>query len=205
MRMVFRLLARWEVEGRENVPRAGGLIVVANHVHYLDPPLIDASMPRPMLFMAKQELVTQTKGWQHKCILWYGLIPVDRRRLNWTAFQAARDHLEGGGVIGIFPEGTRGATGVLQTPQPGAAYLALATGAPLLPAAVIGLAGLKLSWKTVLRRPRVTVRIGAPFQLPVSEKPDRSTLQAASIHIMEAIADLLPEEQRGPFGRTRTV
>ena len=202
MRIVFKGLSRTHVEGGEHVPRAGPLLIVSNHTHALDPPLINAGVPgRQVLFLAKRELVERGPRWQRWCILHYGLIPIDRARLDRRAMGRALEHLQNGGTVGLFPEGTRSRTGVLQQPVAGAAYLALAAeGTPVLPVAVHGIAGVKLDPLILFRRPRVTIRIGEPFVLPPAKSAtDRGTLREAGDTMMRRIAELLPHEARGPF------
>jgi 1-acyl-sn-glycerol-3-phosphate acyltransferase len=202
MRIVFRALSQRRVEGAENVPASGALLVVSNHIHALDPPLINASIPgRQVLFLAKRELVERPSRWQRWCILHYGLIPLDRARLDRRAMAQAIELLDSGGTVGLFPEGTRSRTGVLQQPLAGAAYLALASeGAQVLPVAVHGISGLKLGRRTLLRRPRVTIRIGRPFALPRAESAtDRETLRQAGATMMRRIAELLPPDARGIY------
>jgi 1-acyl-sn-glycerol-3-phosphate acyltransferase len=202
MRMVFRSLSFHKVEGAENVPSSGALLVVSNHIHALDPPLINASIPRrQVLFLAKRELVERPSRWQRWCILHYGLIPLDRARLDRRAMAKAIELLESGGTVGLFPEGTRSRTGVLQQPLAGAAYLALASeGTQVLPVAVHGIAGLKLDLRALVKRPRVTIRIGKPFALLQAESAkDRETLRQAGTTMMQRIAELLPPEARGIY------
>ncbi|MDP7619184.1 MAG: lysophospholipid acyltransferase family protein [Dehalococcoidia bacterium] len=202
MRMVFRSLSFHKVEGAENVPSSGALLVVSNHIHALDPPLINASIPRrQVLFLAKRELVERPSRWQRWCILHYGLIPLNRARLDRRAMAKAIELLESGGTVGLFPEGTRSRTGVLQQPLAGAAYLALASeGTQVLPVAVHGIAGLKLGLRALVKRPRVTIRIGKPFALLQAESAkDRETLRQAGITMMQRIAELLPPEARGIY------
>ena len=203
MRMVFRIFTRMEVEGRENIPSRGPLLVISNHAHGLDPPIINASLPWQVLFLAKRELVTEIHGWRRWCIIHYGLIPLDRSRLDRRAFQTALDHLSEGGVLGVFPEGTRSRTGALQRPQMGAAFLALSADAPVLPMAVTGLYGLRPALSTFFRRPHVRVRIGAPLSFPTSEGAmDRAALREAGQRMMNAIAALMPEELRGSYRKS---
>ncbi|MDA1096636.1 MAG: lysophospholipid acyltransferase family protein [Chloroflexi bacterium] len=201
MRLVFRGFARWRVEGAENVPTDGPLLVVSNHTHYLDPSLVNASVPRQVLYVAKRELVDEHPGWRRWCLLHYGLIPIDRQRLDRAALQQALDHIEAGGVIGMFPEGTRSLSGSLQRPRLGTAYLALSyPQMAILPVAVTGLAGLHLGPAVLWKRPRLTVRIGSPFFAPAaSSANDRDALRTTGQQIMERIAALLPPEQRGPY------
>lgn len=202
MRLMFRLCTRWEVEGRERVPLRGPLLVIANHTNYLDPPLINASLPRRVLFLAKQELVAGTRGWRRWCLLHYGLIPLARRGLDREALRGAGAHMEAGGALGLFPEGTRSRAGTLQRAEPGASLVALPNRVPILPVGISGLAGLRLP-RDLWRRPRILVCIGQPFLLPFEPKRERATVTAASDYMMNQIASLLPEAQRGYYGGPR--
>ncbi len=199
---VFRLATRRRVDGVEHVPTSGPLLVVSNHIHAIDPPLINVSIPdRQVLFLAKRELIERTRWWQRWCYLHYGLIPLDRARLDRRAMGRALGHLEAGGTVGLFPEGTRSRTGALQAPLAGSAYLALAAeGTPILPVGIHGIAGARVTPWTLMRRPVVSVRIGEPFVLPAGgSATDRETLRDAADVIMRRIAELLPEEVRGAF------
>ncbi|MBI4236440.1 MAG: 1-acyl-sn-glycerol-3-phosphate acyltransferase [Chloroflexi bacterium] len=200
--LALRLLARWQVEGRENVPRQGPLLVVANHTHYLDPPLLCASVRRQVLFLAKRELITEMRGWRRWCVIHYGLIPMDRRGLDREALRRAAEHVVAGGALGLLPEGTRSRSGLLQRAQPGASLVALSARVPILPVGISGLGGLRVG-RDLWRRPRIHVRIGRPFLLPFEPSRDRTTLTAASDYMMERIAALLPEAQRGYYSQAR--
>src|SRR5439155_21637482 len=105
----------------------GPLIVVSNHFAWVDPVMLGAYFPRPLIFMAKQEL------WRRRPIGWiverYGAFPVRRGEADRGAIRAALGILEAGGALGIFPEGTRSRSGVLSSPHPGAGLLALRSGA----------------------------------------------------------------------------
>src|SRR5205823_10309120 len=105
MRTVFRTLTRTRLHGTKRVPRSGPLIVVSNHFAWVDPVMLGAYFPRPLIFMAKQEL------WRMRPVGWiverYGAFPVRRGEADRGAFRAALGILEAGGALGIFPEGTR--------------------------------------------------------------------------------------------------
>ena len=208
MSAAFRLLTRRRVRGVEHVPAAGPLIVVSNHIHAADPPLINVVVPgRQVLFLAKRELVDGAARWQRSCVLHYGLIPLDRARLDRRAMRRALEHLEAGGTVGLFPEGGRSPTGELRRPSAGSAYLALAAeGTPVLPIGIHGIAGMGMTPWTLARRPVVSVRIGEPFVLAPGGPPtDRRALREASDTIMGRIAALLPPEARGPYSAAGPV
>lgn len=195
-------LARWEVVNADLLPAEGGIVLVSNHKHLLDPPLIAASMKRRLHPMAKRELFeTPLIGW----ILWaYGAFPVRRYSADIGALRAARNHLRGGKVVLMFPEGTRSMPGDGMRPAlPGAAMVALLAGVKVVPVAVTGTEGIKIPgvfflW---LRRRRLTFRIvfGEPFDLP-KHSADTKQAEAATDFMMRRVADLLPESYQGAYG-----
>jgi len=197
MKFLLLTLSRWRVEGKENVPRTGPLIVVANHMSLADPPLLGASVPRRITFMAKEELF---RGRFSRFVMeGYGGFPVRRGQLDRQGWRRAFETLKNGGALAVFPEGSRNPDATLQPPQPGVSHLAARSGAPLLPVGIAGTEQVR-GLGFILKRPRITVTIGRPFLLPaVSGKPSRSALDQDSRLIMERIAELLPERYRGPY------
>src|SRR5919106_6523386 len=124
--------------GREHARLRGGMIVASNHRSFLDPFVIGATLPwrRRMQFVAKVELFE--KRWQGWLLSRLGAFPIRRGQSAETAMATARMAVERGGTVVIFPEGTRIRTGSLARPKRGVGRLALETGAPVLPVAVIG-------------------------------------------------------------------
>lgn len=189
-------LTRREVRGREYVPRQGPLIVVANHINFIDPPFLSASIPRRITFMAKMELYNTP--WMRLLLSAVGAFPVRRGRLARRALRHALSALAQGEAIGIFPEGTRSQNRQMQPAQPGAALIALQSGAPILPVGISGSERVR-GVLSVLRRPRIVVNIGHPFQLPaIAGKTGASELNSHTELIMAHIAALLPASYRGP-------
>jgi len=198
VRMMLFLLSRWEVEGKENVPREGPLLVVANHMTNLDPPLLSVSLGRYAMFMAKEGLF-RTKL-SNYFIRGLGGFPVRRERMQREALIAAEQVLNNGYALCIFPEGMRSRTAQLRQAFPGAAMIAIRTGVPILPAAITGAETVKGAvW---LRRPRLTVTFGQPFQLP--PPAGNNNRDKCAEYIMERIAELLPPEYRGVYANTGT-
>lgn len=198
MKVLLMALTRWRVEGKENVPRTGPLIVVANHHNLIDPPLLGASVPRRISFMAKEELFRSRMV--RAIVQGYGAFPVRREQLDRVAMRTALAALQNGGVLGMFPEGKRSPNAQLQSPQPGTSLLAAHSGVPLLPVGITGSEQVK-GIGFILHRPQITVTIGCPFLLPsAGEKLTRSRLAQHSDSIMEHIAELLPESYRGAYG-----
>ena len=154
----IRAVWRLEVEGAAHVP-AGPVIVVANHDSLSDPFFLGAAVARPLRFLAKREL------WRNGVAGWVldglGGIPVERRRGDVGAVAVVAEALEHGAAVAIFPQGT-----VLGPPdrpwQRGAARLALTTGAPLVPVAIVGADDALRPGTRLPRRASVTVLIGPP-------------------------------------------
>lgn len=186
----FPALWRTRVIGRENVPR-GAAIVASNHASNLDPLLVNMTCPRYVRFMAKQEMWSTALGrWLYPRL---GAFPVRRRAADRTAIATATRILEEGGVLGVFPEGTRGSGG-LGEGQSGAAFLALRTGSPVVPTAVHGTAGALPEGARFPRFPRVTIRFGTPIDPgSFAEGGRRERVDAMTDAIMRAISLELEE------------
>ncbi|MGE0227427.1 MAG: lysophospholipid acyltransferase family protein [Dehalococcoidia bacterium] len=200
-RVVVYTFARWTVEGAERVPASGPVVLVSNHLHLLDPPLIAASCRRRVHPMAKRELFeTPLVGW----VLWpYGAFPVRRFSADMGALRAARGHLRSGHPVLMFPEGTRSKDARLHPALPGAAMVALLANAPVVPVAITGtesihVPGTLFRWT---RRDRLRIRVvfGEPFQLGY-EGAEARHAEHATDAIMRHIAALLPLEYRGAYG-----
>jgi 1-acyl-sn-glycerol-3-phosphate acyltransferase len=127
---------RWPVTVHhpELVPASGGVILAANHIGLLDGPLLATYAPRPVHALTKREMFDGRLGGFLRAT---GQIPLDRHTTDPGAVRTALRVVRGGGVLGIFPEGTRGG-GDLRRFHHGAAYLALVTGAPVVPVTLIG-------------------------------------------------------------------
>jgi 1-acyl-sn-glycerol-3-phosphate acyltransferase len=145
--------------------------------------------------MAKYELFQKPLiGWVVKS---YGAFPVRRGENDKQSFRKALEILRAGGVLGMFPEGTRSKTGTLQRGHPGAALLAVRGGAPVVPVGLVGTKSI-LRFPDLFVRPVFEVRIGRPFTVSTGNSGgDR--LSAATDEMMGRIADLLPDEQRGSY------
>ncbi|HTW84989.1 MAG TPA: lysophospholipid acyltransferase family protein [Candidatus Sulfotelmatobacter sp.] len=177
---IAKLLWGMRVVGAEHVPREGGLIVACNHVSNFDPPLLGAACPRPVSYMAKKELFAMPGlGW---LISRLGAFSVDRQAGGTAALRASLRMIKEGKCVGVFPEGGRNVTGDREA-KGGAAFLAAASGAPIVPAAISGTRHL---------RPfrRVTVTFGEPFHVQRNRQSDGDALEKGAEEIMQRIREL---------------
>lgn len=209
LRLVVRIIVRFRVEGDlGKVPRTGPLIIASNHASSADPVLIGAflnqQMGRPLNWLGKRELLDfPLTGWLGRM---GGIHPVDRDAADLEAFRSAMRVLDAGQILAVFPEGTRSRDGGLQQVREGVGMLALRSGAPVLPVAVID---SDLMWPRGRLLPRfgkrVTVRYGTPFlvvdELTAQGTPlkGRQATEAATRLVMTRIAALLPPRQRGVY------
>jgi len=192
---------RWQVHHAERVPATGPVVLVSNHLHVMDPPLVAASCRRRVHPMAKRELFeTPLIGW----FFWaYGAFPVRRFSADVGALRTARQHLRNNNLVLMFPEGTRSQPGPLQPALPGAAMVALLSNAPIVPVAITGTHRLSLTRSLIAwvrrARPQIEVTFGEPFYLEAGPA-NASRAEHATDLIMRRVAELLPEEQRGAYG-----
>jgi 1-acyl-sn-glycerol-3-phosphate acyltransferase len=196
---LFRLLTRWEVKGRENIPKEGPVLVVANHLNFNDPPLLGVSLGRTVIFMAKEELFRSPVTAYFVSGL--GSFPVYRNRLDRKAIRSSQEVLDDGLALAMFPESHRSWDAQLQPGLPGSALIAYRCGVPILPVGIIGTEQLRgIGW--LFRRPRLTVNIGQPFSLPLVEgRLTRQKLAEYTDIIMRHIAGLLPAKYQGVYGK----
>lgn len=187
------------VEGRDNVPRTGGAIIVSNHMNNADPCVLPGIMPRRIVFMAKKEWFGNPLG----ALLFrlIGAFPVDRQAADLGALREATRVVNDGLPLLMFPEGTRSKDHQLHQGFPGTALVAYRTGAPIVPVAITGTETIAWPWVFVrpFIGPRVVVRIGEPFYLPKVERITSQVAKDATDGIMLRIADLLPEDYRGVY------
>ncbi|HVC32035.1 MAG TPA: lysophospholipid acyltransferase family protein [Chloroflexota bacterium] len=185
---IARLLSHVEVQGLENLPRTGPLILAPNHLHIADPPVLSAFLPRKIYFMAKQE------AWGHSFMgllsRWFEAFPVRRGEADLAAYRYALKLLADGKVLGIFPEGHRSRDGHLQPGQPGAVILAQRAGAPIVPVGIHGVSEV-LSRSGVIHRRTLSITVGEPYHPP---RVRRDQIPVLTADLMARIAALLPPE-----------
>ncbi|HEU4658210.1 MAG TPA: 1-acylglycerol-3-phosphate O-acyltransferase [Capillimicrobium sp.] len=180
----FHLYFRMSRVGREHVPQDGPMIIAANHRSFLDPFVIGTLVRRPIYFVAKKEL------FRKPLVAWFlnslGAFPIDRGNADGDAMATAREILERGDVVVIFPEGTRVRPGALGRPKRGVGRLALETGAPVLPVAVIGTEAIRRGWR--IRPHKVRIRCGSPLTFPKVENPSPELARAVTDRIWPCVA-----------------
>ena len=191
-------LARTHIQGVEHLPRKGPAILVTNHLGDADVVLILSVLPVCPEALASIDLL------EYRWVFWllhaYGVIWVHRGRADRAALQAALKALREGRVLAVAPEGRQSLIGGLMPGTEGAAYLALKSGAPVVPMGITG----TFNWQVFPRLKRFQrldfgIRIGPPFRLRPQARDRREALQEATETIMRAIARLLPPEYRGVY------
>jgi 1-acyl-sn-glycerol-3-phosphate acyltransferase len=177
-------------KGVEDLPRDGGFLYAANHTSWWDPIVLQLTTPRPVNWLAKKEMMSNAFN------RWFffdkgGCIPVDRNARNPEAFAAAVKALHDGRIIGIFPESTRHA-GKLGPAKTGVARLALGSGAPVVPAAILS----DRFWGPGQKAPRLGqklyLNVGKPMRLTGDAK-DADDINRGTAEVMSAIEALLDE------------
>ncbi|MEZ0381425.1 lysophospholipid acyltransferase family protein [Mycobacterium sp. pW045] len=165
---LLALIGRPKVEGLENIPERGAAILASNHLAVMDSFYLPLVVRRRITFLAKSEYFTGTgiKGWFTR---WFytavGQVPIDRTDSDaaQAALNTAQRILKDGKLLGIYPEGTRSPDGRLYKGKTGLARLALHTGVPVIPVAMVGTNVVNPPGTKMLRPGRVTVRFGKPM------------------------------------------
>ncbi len=186
-----------EVVGRENVPPYGPLIVAPNHQSNADPPVLVYAIARPLWWMAKRELFSNPLNAYFMRAA--HVHPIDRDGRDLEALGWAQETLAADRALVLFPQGTR-SPGALSEGSDGLTYIALRSGAPILPVAITGTERVGSVAKIAFHFKRLRVVIGEPFTLPVVEgRLEREVLHSLTDQVMERIAALLPPEYRGVY------
>lgn len=173
-----RLVLGHRSEGSDRIPREGPVIIASNHVSNWDPVLVGLGCPREIHFMAKQELFRNP--FMRWLITAYNALPVRRSEADHRALRLASKVLKRGGALLMFPEGTRSTDGELGSAKAGVGFLACTTGAPVVPAAIVGSSTLK---SAVTRKTPLRVAFGEPVG------PVAGGSGAAYVEVTERVMD----------------
>ncbi len=197
LKPLTRLLYRPVIEGADNVPRSGPVILASNHLSFVDSLVIPLAAPRRVAYLAKAEYftggsaMTRPRGVLFRAL---GAIPIDRgtTRSAQDSLDAALAVLAAGQAFGIYPEGTRSRDGRLYRGRTGVAWLAFGSGAPVVPVGLLGTEAIMPVGSRLPRVRRVTVRFGAPLRFDAleSQHPPGVARRIATDAIMDSIAAL---------------
>lgn len=195
--VAFKLLGRVEIKGLENIPLSGRVILAANHFHFSDPVALLYLSKRQVEFVGGFRFPNAPTIVKFLPTLW-GYFPVHRGAYSRSSLDYATATLAKGGVVGIFPEGGAWAQ-VLRYPRSGIGFIAAQSNAVIVPIGLTGLTGLFNVW-----RPRLVMTIGepiGPFHVDESGAARKAELVDIGVVTMKAIADLLPDHERGVYAK----
>ncbi|MGQ9730057.1 MAG: lysophospholipid acyltransferase family protein [Candidatus Zipacnadales bacterium] len=191
-RLLFRLLGRWRVYGRENVPQRGGAVIAANHTSYLDPPIVGSGLDRFCYYMGKKELFeVPLLGFLIRQV---GCFPVDRDHPDTQVIKFAVNLLKAGHLLCIFPEGSRSPDGSLRISEAGIgpALIASRAGVPIIPAYIRGAFESYPMGAKFPRRADISITYGTPISTatPDGTKANKEQLQELTELLMSRLAEM---------------
>jgi 1-acyl-sn-glycerol-3-phosphate acyltransferase len=204
--VLLRMFWRPTVEGLQNVPRTGPVILASNHLSFIDSVVIPLVVPRRVVFLAKAEYFTG-KGlrgaFSRLMFTAIGALPVDRgtQRAAQAALNAALEVLREGEGFGIYPEGTRSRDGRLYRGRTGVGWLSVASGAPVVPVGLIGTNRVQPVGARLVRPfKRITVRFGEPVRpQDFLGAPAAQVRRAITDTVMEQISDMTGQPLAGHY------
>ena len=205
-RLIFRILGRVDVKGKETVPYGKPYVVAINHISLFDPPLAAAFWPEMLEIMGASDVFARPG--QGQLVRLYGIIPVHRGEYDRTLLKRVVSVIKAGYPLLIAPEGGRSHITAMRRAYPGIAYIIEETGVPVVP---VGLVGTTDDfWQRAKRgeKPHLEVRIGLPITLPpITEKgaARREARQRNADLVMQHLAGLLPEDYRGVYADSAIV
>jgi 1-acyl-sn-glycerol-3-phosphate acyltransferase len=206
----LRLLARTEVIGKENVPERGGAILASNHLSVLDSAYLPLLLERPVIFAAKSEYFTGTRPVERIAGMYLRAtkqLSVDRTaaRAGQEMLEAALKRVQDGELFGIYPEGTRSPDGKLYRGRTGVGWLALRSGAPVIPVAMIGTDRLMPPGRVVPRPGRIQIRIGHPLRFDeyIGQPAGARQRREVTDRVIESIRELSGQEYEPIYASVR--
>ena len=197
IRGLLGFLCRVDDDEIARIPSQGPLIIMVNHINFLDAPVGFTSLyPRPMAALVKKE--TFDNPFIGFLFDTWGGIPIRRGEADLEAFLKAREALQEEKILVVAPEGTRSNHGRLLKAHPGVVLLAIKSGAPVLPVAYYGAERFQQNFSHLLRT-EVHIRVGNPFRVVNDAQPNRSDLDQMLGEVMFQLAALLPAGYRGHY------
>jgi len=205
-RLIFHILGRVRVVGKENIPYGKPYVVAMNHVSIYDPPLIAAFWPEVLEIIGAADVFE--KPGQGEILKLYGVIPVHRGEYDRALLKRVVSIIKTGYPFLIAPEGGRSHVPAMRRALPGIAYIVEETSVPVVPVGLVGTT--EDFWQRAKRgeKPRLEIRIGVPVSLPpITEKgaARREARQRNADLVMQHLAGLLPEEYRGVYAESAIV
>ncbi len=205
-RLIFRILARIKMTGKENIPYGKSYVVAMNHISIFDPPLIGSFWPELLEIIGGANVFERPI--QGQVLKLYGVIPVHRGEYDRALMQRVITAIKSGYSLLIAPEGARSHVTAMRRALPGIAYIVEKTQVPVVPAGVVGTTDD--FWQRAKRgeKPQLEMRIGSPFNLPrIIEKgaARREARQRNADLVMRHVAGLLPEDYRGVYADSAII
>ena len=196
-KLTLNTFSTFEVEGSENVPPMGPLIIVSNHMSNIDPSILSCSINRRLRFLAKDTLF---RGFPLSQMLYlYGAYPIRRGRPDIQAIKWATNQIKNDAALVVFPEGTRN-KGKMIKGKIGTARLIQMTQSTILPVGITGTESLQHILRVVKPKGNIKVNIGTPFSLPtIDGEITRSLFESLTEIIMTRVANLLPSGYKGVY------
>jgi len=196
-KLTLNTFSNFEVEGSENVPPMGPLIIVSNHMSNIDPSILSCSINRKLRFLAKDTLF---RGFPLSQMLYaYGAYPIRRGRPDIQAIKWATHQIKNDAALVVFPEGTRN-KGAMIKGKIGTARLIQMTQSTILPVGITGTEHLQHILRVVKPKGNIKVNIGTPFSLPtIDGEITRSLFESFTEIIMTRVANLLPRGYKGVY------
>ncbi|MDE0428488.1 MAG: lysophospholipid acyltransferase family protein [Caldilineaceae bacterium] len=189
------LFCSLQVEGVENVPPEGGVVLACNHPGGLDSFILGFTCPRQVYYMAKRELFNVHPVMTY-LLYRIGAFPINRGASDTAAIEFSIKLVREGRVLGMFPEGTRNRGKPLRRGKSGAVRIAIEADAPVVPVTVLGIPHLHRHWYNPFRRTRIAVRFGQPFHFSSGTVED---VAEYTHEVMRAMARMMPPELRGHY------
>jgi len=202
-RCIFHVLGRIKITGKENIPHGKPYVVAMNHVSMFDPPFVAAFWPEQLEMIGAADVFD--KPGQGQILKISGVIPVHRGDYDRALLTKIIHIIKSGVPLLIAPEGGRSHVTAMRRAKPGIAYIIEQTGAPVVPAGLVGTTGD--FWQRAKRgeRPELEMRIGKPIILPeiTAKGTERHEARQSNADlVMRHLAGLLPEEYRGVYAES---